>query len=157
MGVAFITDPKWVFRLESPKTTKTSELADLAKFADSLAFEVETAWNEVLPELQDVLVKFAYSGWEREAEPASRLRRLRVRLRYTVLALRGEEELLYRLWNSTHRLRASVLDAIERNNPEYQEDLAEAIKDALSNRDGRTMNAEQARERNGQIFDQVFD
>ncbi len=157
MGVAFTADPKWVFRLEVPKTTKTSELANYVKAANDLTFKVETGWNELPSDLRDTLIEFAYSDWEHKSEPISRWRQLSVRLRYTILVLRGEEELLNKLWNAAIRLRGSVLDAIERNNSEYQEDLTEAIKDALSDRDGRTMNAEQAHERNGQIFDQVFD
>lgn len=155
MSAAFTVDPQRIFHISPPETTNTSELMDLARFANALASAIEEdGWENVPPELQDVLTKYAYRETER-SQPL--LRRWRARLRYTVLVLRGEEEALFKQWNASNRLRAVVLDAIECNNPEYRKDLSEAIKGALSDTDGRTMNAEQARERNRQIFDQVFE
>ena len=154
MSVAFTADPKRIFHISPPGTTKASEILELARFANDLTIEVETRWDEIPPKTQEALIKFAYRDWERSLGFHERLL---ARLRYTVLVLRGEEEVLNKLWNAANRLRRAVLDTIERNDPGYQKDLTEAIRDALSETDGRTMNAEQARERNRQIFDQVFD
>lgn len=152
MGAAFTTDPQRIFHISPPGTTNASEILELVTFANELAVDVETGWEELPIELQEVLTKLAY----RELNPGFR-RRAVARLRYTVLVLRGEEEVLNKLWNATNRLRESVLDAIERSNPEYQEDLTQAIKGALGDTDVRTMNAEQSHERNRQIFDRAFD
>lgn len=154
MSVAFTTDPQRIFHISPPETTKTSEILELIELADALASEVErVGWEEFPPKVQEALLRITYDDWGSRSFP----QRLFARLRYTVLVLKGDEEVLNKLWNAVNRLRRTVLDAIERSNLEYQKDLTEAIKDALSDTDGRTMNAEQSRERNRQIFDQAFD
>lgn len=154
MSATFTVDPQRIFHISSPETTKTSEILELIELANALACELErVGWDEIPPEVQKALLRLAYEEWGSLSLP----QRLVARLRYTVLVLKGDEEVLNKLWNAANRLRRAVLDAIERSNPEYEKDLAEAIKDALSDTDGRTMSAEQSRERNRQIFDQAFD
>lgn len=152
--MAFTTDPQRIFHLDPPETTDSSEISEMVQFVDGLIFEVETGWEGFSPELQDALTRFAYRD---RGSPQSFWQSLVGRLRLAVIVLRGETELLNELWNSANRLREATLDAIERSNPEYQKDLGQAVEDAFSETGGRTMNAEQARERNRQIFDQVFD
>jgi hypothetical protein len=151
VSAAFTADPQKIFHISPPETVKASELLELAQFAHELADEVEANWDEIPPKTQQALMKFAYG--ERHAGLQQWLKRLR----YTIVVLRGKELALNKFLNADNRLRRVVLDAVERSNPEYQKDLTEAIKDALSDTDERTMNAEQSRERNRQIFDQAFD
>ncbi len=59
--------------------------------------------------------------------------------------------------NAVNNLSEAVLDAIERENSEHQEAVTEAIEEALSDTNRRTMNAEEAREWNQQIFDRTIE
>ncbi len=124
---------------------------------NELTLEVKSQWAKLSPELQDALKVFAYH--EPETRPKSLADRLRGFRSSVALGrvLRKQPELVREYLNAANNLTEAILDAIERENPEHQETVAQAIEEAFSDTNNRTMNAEEAREWNREIFDQAFE
>jgi hypothetical protein len=152
VSATFTADPQKIFHISPPETVRASELLELARFANELADEVEANWNEIPPDVQQALMRFAYRERHEDLQQW-----MLSRVRYIIILVRGKELALNKLWNAANRLRDVVLDAVEHNDPAYQKDLTEAIRDALSDTNGQNMSLDEARERHRQIFDKAFE
>ncbi len=158
MSVSFKITPKEVHRLHLPEAGKAAEIAQRTRFVNNLAFEVKSSWKKIPPTTRDELAKLAYMDPSQTPSMGlfERVRRFRNGLRLSRV-LRKDPEVIREFLNAINQLNQAVLDAIERENPEYQEALAEAVEEALSDTNRRAMDAEQARERNQELFDRIFE
>jgi len=93
-----------------------------------LAVEVEANW-EALPEhRREALKAFAYLALDPPRDLKTRLTLGLGRLTMAFRMLRGDEEEIAQLVLAAHRLIHAVLDAVERENPDYAAELADRLR-----------------------------
>lgn len=88
-----------------------------------LAAQVEEAWDTLPEEQKQALTAFAYLAVDPPRDWRTRLSLALGRWGMALRMIRGDEEEVAQLILAAHRLIHAVLDAIERENPIYGEEL----------------------------------
>jgi hypothetical protein len=139
MSASFTINPREIRELSATRTTEPSRLHELARRAEELTVLVERHWGDFGKELQARLAALAYSIVEPPDGVSGRLRALRSAVRYAVIRWREDQDALFDFAIAQRHLVNAILDAVEREDPEYQRALAEAVEGALSEiREGKT-------------------
>ena len=139
MSASFTISPREVKELSATRTTKPSRLRDLAQTAEMWASYIERHWSDLEEEQRRVLAAYSYAIIEAPKGLSGRLRSLRAAFRFGYIRLREGQDALFDLGIAQRRLINAILDAVERDNPEYQKAHAEAVENALSEiREGNT-------------------
>lgn len=157
MSVAATIDPKKIRRLSAPETADPAGLAEYARLAERWAHKVQRRWPELPSEVREVLTAFAYYVSEPPQGVVGQWRRFSGRIRLAYVLLRGQEEVLREFLNAVDHLVNAVLTAIERENPQYEEDLKDAVLEAFVQTGGRRMTAEEAGEWTRDIFNRTVE
>ena len=155
---AFTIDQKQMGR-PAPRTSDASTLRKFAGWLDSLTVKVHHEWNELPADEREAYKHFAYAMIEGEDERGGISRYFDRALsgwNLFLIALKGEQEAYVESAIALHRFVEAVLDAVERENPAYRRELAEALEDGLANDASKVMTVEEARERRRQLRHRVL-
>lgn len=157
---AFTMNLKEIAR-PSPRTSDASRLRRYARSLDAATAKVESRWGELSPEERTAYAELAQTIIEppesKEGKMRSFVRRSRLAWNLSLIALKGGEEAYIEYRVAFRRFVETVLDAIEYEDPAYQEALAEALEEGLSGETGEPMTVEEARERRRRLRHQVLD
>ena len=134
-------DPKQVLQLVRPRTADPDMLHLLAGRASFLAAAVEESWDVLEPKTKEALRAFAHVAVHERLYSS-----LTERAYHVVLVLKGETGALAAFVAAVEKLVRAVVDAIEREHPEYQKAVAEAVESGLAAASQPGMNPEEFRE-----------
>lgn len=160
MNDAFTMDLKQMGR-PSPRTSDASTLRDFTRLLDGMAAKVRDEWEELPPKEREAYKHLAYAMVEPTSDKQGGLRGLYLRARSAwhlfVIALKDEQEAYVEYMGAFHRFTEAVLDAVESEDPVYQQELVEALEEGLPREASKAMTLEEAREWRRQLRHQVLD
>jgi hypothetical protein len=119
-----------------PRNVEKPDLSEAAKRINAVADLIEAHWNKLPGEVRKRLRLLAYSIVEPpKLGIGDRLRLLPIQLGWSLtvakLLLVGQWELLAEYYVSLQRLQNAILDAVERENRRYSEQLGELTQQGL--------------------------
>ncbi len=132
MSAGFVIDPIEIKELSATRTVEASRMRELAQTAERLAVAVETNWEKLEDQHRAQLAALMYSVLEPNPGLAGKARALRSAFRYALIRFREDQDALFDFAIAQRRLINAILSAVERENPEYQKTLAEAVESSLS-------------------------
>ena len=116
-----------------PRTVKASRLYELTRLARALDKEIREQWTNIPVEKRELLKAMAYSS----IEPKKDLQTVFLALVGAIVVawalIRGEKEALLTYVDACNSLIQSILDAIEREHPDYEPTVAHALDEAINN------------------------
>lgn len=155
MSVAAGIDPKKIRRISTPETTSPSRLSEYTRWAERMALQVERRWQAMPTEKREILTAFAYQMSQSPKGFVGHWSRFMGRARLAYILLKGEEEVLREFLNAAGHLVSAVVDAIERENPDYDRAIKHAVEEALEQPGKQRMTTKEAGEWTGEIFDRA--
>jgi cation transport regulator ChaB len=128
-----------------PRTTKASQLYELTRRAYDLEKEVREHWTQLPAEKRDLFKAVAYAA----VEPKKDLQTLLLDLVGSAVVawalIRGEKEALLAYTNACNALSQTILDAIEREHPDYEPTVTAAVEEAVNDNPYPAMDADEFR------------
>lgn len=161
MTTAIAMSPTEIREIFQPRTANSLRLWDMAQKANALAVEVEERWEELPEDKRELLTTFAYAIIEPPQGLQGKLLDFidRVSAAWNIIAIyfKKEQDALAVYTVAYERLLNAILNAIERENDDYQVALSEALEETFLNLGSiKTMTAEEASERIREISDRAF-
>lgn len=145
----------------SPHTSKASVLREIAHSLNKAAAKVEARWAELPSEERKAYEHLAYVAIEGRYQDLGKMRatlsRSYAALNLFLITLRGEQEAFIEYVLAFRRFAYVILDAIEREQHDYQVTLADILNEGLPEEVGESMTTEEARERLRKLRYQVLD
>ena len=139
MSVGFAIDRIEIKELSATKTTEAPRLRELAQKAEQLAITVENDWDALPTQHRDELAALIYRIVAEPKGAGSRIRAIRSALRYALIRYHDDQDALFDFAIAQRRLINAILSAIEREDPDYQRALVDAVEGSMSEvRDGKT-------------------
>lgn len=132
MSVAITINPDEIQQISQPRTVNSSRLRVLARKTEALAIAVENKWQYFSPKEQELLESLIYSSIAHpEGKNNTFISSFLTRLSLAWILIKGETDSLTKYLQALSRLKNAVLDAIERENPTYNQVMTEVVKEAL--------------------------
>lgn len=146
MFAVFDIDPREIKQVHSI-TADPSRLTTLGHKIDRLARKVKKEWNSFSVEEREAMARLAYDL----LEPPKGVGKLWLRLRakaYTIFIIAiNQVEVLYFCLDAVDTLIDNILDAVEREDPVYQQVLSDTLEEVISNPGaGEPVDADRRRE-----------
>ena len=132
MSVGYAIDPIEIKELSATRTTEPSRLRELAQRAEEAAVFVDNHWETLDEEQRRTLHAFICLIVDPPKGITGRLRALRSAFRFGRIRFNEDQDALFDFAIAQRHLINAILSAIERDNPEYQKALTEAVEGAVS-------------------------
>lgn len=128
MSVDITLNPREIKQISQPRQVSSSRLKDLARSALALATKVE----DFSPEERNLIEAIIYESITERTNIRSFISDLSFRLSLAWILIKGETDALIEYFNALQRLKVVVLNAIEREHPEYEQKMTAALQSALA-------------------------
>lgn len=132
MSVDITLNPREIKQISQPRQVSSSRLKDLARSALALATKVEKEWSDFSPEERNLIEAIIYESITERTNIRSFISNLSFRLSLAWILIKGETDALIEYFNALQRLKVVVLNAIEREHPEYEQKMTAALQSALA-------------------------
>jgi|GEM_PF-729073 hypothetical protein len=161
MSATITISPSEIRQIFQPRTSSASRFWELAQKANNLAVIIESRWETIPAETQELLKVFAYTF----IEPPQGLKEkflkfvggVYLSIAFIGILFKGELDSFVAYLNAFNRLLNAILSGIEREDVAYQKALSEALEEAFTDWENtKEMSAEEACERIRQISDRAF-
>ncbi|NET90381.1 MAG: hypothetical protein F6K45_20180 [Kamptonema sp. SIO1D9] len=131
MSLATALNNSEIQEISQPRQVSSSRLQYLARKIEALSVAVETKWNEFSPQERELIEALIYDLIELSQSNENWFADFFKRLFIAWVLLRTDLDSFLRYQNAVQRLKNSVLDAIEKSHPDYEEKIAAALEEAL--------------------------
>ncbi|MBD2773672.1 hypothetical protein [Iningainema tapete] len=132
MSATITLNPDEIKQISLPRTISSSQLRVLARRSEALAIAVEKQWEDFSPQERSLLEAIIYTLIAERRGIIGLLSSLSARLSLAWILIKGEIDALIDYLNALQRLRNAVLTAIEKEHPEYEQKVTEALQEAFS-------------------------
>lgn len=130
-AVKEMLNPEEIKQISQPHQINSSQLRDLTRIINTLANSVENNWKNFSLEARSVIEAVVYKSIARNHDIPGFALPFRVRLSLAWILIKGETEAVNDYLNALHRLKIAVLDAVEREHPEYEKKMTEALQEVF--------------------------
>jgi hypothetical protein len=128
-------NPYEIKQISQPHQINSLQLKYLARAANALANSVENEWNNFPIEARRVIESIVYQSIDKRRDIRGTVLPFRVRLSLAWILIKGETDAVNDYLNALQRLKIAVLDAVEREHPEYEKKMTEALQEVLTKSD----------------------